>query len=327
MNRDHALKVTRRALLYAVLILTSLVMAFPLLFGVAGSIAATDDYARTPWFPIPYHPTFLNYYLALGGTNTVSTSAFGSSTTERKISARDTPSGDVPRWALNTIIRAAWYIIIPAVCAVMAGYVFAKMRFKGRDAVFIYLLSSMMLPGIVFLVPTFVMMARFPLAGGNNILGQGGSGFINQWPALLITGLVNVFFIFMFRQTLLSIPSDFEEAARVDGANTLQCIFRIYLPMLMPTITVLVIFQFVAIWNEYIWPLFVSAGNPSIWTISLGFQALTAAGNALKGLPASTTDYPFTFALATVSMAPLIVLFFIMQRYFVEGVQGFAIKG
>ncbi len=322
MTHDHIFKMTRRGLLYAVLIISSLIMAFPLLFGAAGSIASSNDYARTPWFPIPYHPSFLNYYLALGGTNTIQ-----SGNTVKHVSALDTPSGDVPRWALNTLLRAGWYIIIPAISAVMAGYVFAKMHFRGRDGVFVYLLSSMMLPGIVYLVPTFVMMARFPLAGGNSILGQGGSGFINQWPALLITGLVNVYFIFMFRQTLLGIPIDFEEAARVDGANTLQCIFEIYLPMLMPTITVLIIFQFVAIWNDYMWPLFVSAGNPYIYTISLGFQYLSAAGNALKGLPASTTDYPFTFALATVSIAPLILLFFIMQRYFVEGVQGFAIKG
>jgi len=86
-----------------------------------------------------------------------------------------------------------------------------------------------------------VMMARMPLAGGNDIFGQGGSGFVNQWPALLITGLVNVYFIFMFRQTFATIPVDFEEAARVDGAGTLRCLWSVYLPMLKPVLTVLVI--------------------------------------------------------------------------------------
>ncbi len=185
----------------------------------------------------------------------------------------------------------------------------------------------MVLPGIVYQVPTFVMMARWPLAGGNDIFGQGGTGFMNQWPALLIPGLVSVFYIFMMRQTFYSIPADFEEAARVDGAGTLRCLWSVYLPMLKPVLTVLVIFQFVGIWNDYLWPLFVSVSNPQIYVVALGFQFLSTAGNGLKNMPNTITDYPFLFALATCSIFPLVILFLVLQKYFVEGVQGFAIKG
>jgi multiple sugar transport system permease protein len=303
-NPNHVTKVTLRGLLYLLLIVSSLVMAFPLLFMFLGSIGTVQDYIRSPWLPIPSSPTLENYALILDPAKT-----------------------DLWKWVVNTLIRAAWYIIIPGVVAVLCGYVFAKLRFRGRDVAFTFLLASMMLPGIVFQVPTFVMMARFPLAGGNNILGQGGTGFINQWPALLIPGLVSVFYIFMMRQTFYSIPADFEEAARVDGAGTLRCLFSVYLPMLKPALTVLVIFQFVGIWNDYIWPLFVSAGNPQIFVMALGFQFLQQSGNALKGLPNAVTDYPFTFALAACSVLPLILLFLFLQKYFVEGVQGFAIKG
>jgi ABC-type glycerol-3-phosphate transport system permease component len=97
--------------------------------------------------------------------------------------------------------------------------------------------------------------------------------------------------------------------------------------MLKPTLVVLFIFQFVAIWNDYLWPLFVSTGNKDIWTMSLGFQMLANSGNYLKGLPATTLDYPFLFALATFTVLPLIILYLVLQRFFVEGVQGFAIKG
>jgi multiple sugar transport system permease protein len=176
-------------------------------------------------------------------------------------------------------------------------------------------------------VPTFVMMARWPLAGGNDLYGQGGTGFMNQWPALLIPGLVSVFYIFMMRQTFYSIPADFEEAARVDGAGTLRCLWSVYLPMLKPVLTVLVIFQFVGIWNDYLWPLFVSVSNPQIYVVALGFQFLSTAGNGLKNMPNTVTDYPFLFALATCSIFPLVILFLVLQKYFVEGVQGFAIKG
>jgi multiple sugar transport system permease protein len=292
-----------RFLLYALLIISALVMAFPLMFSLSGSVSTLADYIRTPWFPIPTPPTLDNYRIILFGKT------------------------DVLLWIKNTLIRAAWYIIIPAVIAFLGGYAFARLRFRGRDAAFLFLLSSLMLPGIVFQVPTFVMLARWPLAGGNDIMGQGGFGLINQWPALLITGLVNVFYIFMFRQTFSTIPGDFEEAARVDGAGTLRCLWTVYLPMLKPTFTVLIIFQFVAIWNDYIWPLFVSASNKAIWTLSLGFQSLALNGNATKGLPSTTTDYPFLFALATISIGPLILMYFFLQRFFVEGVQGFAVKG
>jgi len=232
-------------------------------------------------------------------------------------------------WVKNTLIRIVWYITIPGIVAMFGGYAFSRLQFKGRDAVFTYLLSSMMLPGIVFWIPTYIMLARFPGAGGNNWLGQGGSGFINKWPALLIPGLVNVYYIFLMRQTFYSIPEDFEEAARIDGANTLQVMWNVYLPMLKPTLTVMVLFQAVAMWNDYQWPLIAVSGNPDVHTLALGVQRALLSGAALKGWPPGTAiiDYPFTFALATVASLPTILLFLWLQDYFVEGVQGFAIKG
>jgi len=102
----------------------------------------------------------------------------------------------------------------------------------------------------------------------------------------------------------------------------------VYLPMLKPVLTVLVIFQFVAIWNDYQWPLIISSGNKEIWTIALGFQQMLFVGASYKGYPpGSVIDYPFSFSMATVATLPLIALFLGLQSYFVEGVQGFALKG
>jgi multiple sugar transport system permease protein len=187
----------------------------------------------------------------------------------------------------------------------------------------------MMMPGVVYLIPTYIMLARFPLAGGNNLAGQGGHGFINEWPALLIPGLVNVYYIFLLRQTYLSIPRDFEEAARVDGAGTLRILWDVYVPMLKPAIAVMVIFQAVAIWNQYQWPLIVSSANRKIWTVALGAQQSLLSGASVKATDPQegTMDYPFAFAIATLVSLPTILLFLLLQRYFVEGVQGFAIKG
>lgn len=294
-----------RFLTYAMLITGSVFMAYPLFYALAGSLSNIEDFYNSPWFPIPRHIYLENYTVML--------------------------TADFPifLWVGNTLLRIAWYIIVPGTAAILAGYVFARLTFRGREAVFLYLLSSMMLPGIVFWIPTYIMMARFPGVGGNNWLGQGGSGFINRWPALLIPGLINVYYIFLFRQTFYSIPGDFEEAARIDGARTMQVLWYVYLPILRPTITVMVLFQFVANWNDYQWPLIVSSGNPQIHTMALGVQRALLSGAALKGWPPGTgmIDYPFTFALATIASLPTIILFLGLQNYFVEGVQGFAIKG
>lgn len=298
-----------RVILYIALIGGSLGMAFPMIYALMGSLCDLEDFYRNPWFPIPTKLYLVNYAMFFGDKFLSQTPLW--------------------TWVLNSLIRIAWYITIPATVAVLAGYVFARRRFRGRDAAFMYLLSSMMVPGIVYWIPTYVMMARFPGAGGNDWAGQGGHGFVNAWPSLLIPGLVNVYFVFMLRQTYYSIPADFEEAARVDGAGTFRCLWDVYLPMLKPVLIVLVINQTVAMWNDYQWPLIVSSGNPQIWTVALGVQRVALSLAAFKGYPpgSAIVDYPASFAIATLVTVPMVVMFFLLQSYFVEGVQGFAIKG
>ena len=295
--------------IYAFLIIGSIIMAYPMVYAVIGSLNDMESFYRNPWLPIP-DKLYLENYTVL-------------------FSADFAKLAPLWRWVLNTLIRIAWYILVPGAVAVLAGYVFARLKFRGRDAAFLYLLSSLMIPGIVFWIPTYVMMARFPGAGGNNWMGQGGHGFVNEFAGLMIPGLVNVFYIFMMRQTFYTIPADFEEAARVDGASTLRVLWDIYLPMLKPVLTVLVIFQFVAIWNDFQWPLIISSGNRDIWTVSLGIQRSLLNTAQLKGYPQGTSiqDYPFAFALATIATLPLVLLFLRLQNYFVEGVQGFALRG
>lgn len=297
------MKTVGNAVVYTVLILTSLVMAYPLIFAIFGSLGQYEDFVRLPWLPIPAAPSLRAYGEVLNSTRS-----------------------EIVGWMVNTLARSVWYIAVPGTLAVLIGYVMAKMRFRGRETVFLYILSSLMVPGIVFNIATFVMMVRFPLAGGNNLLGQGGIGFLNAWPALLLPNLVNAYFIFLFRQTFATIPADFEEAARVDGAGTLRCLFTIYLPMLKPSLTVFVVFQFVAMWNDYVWPLLVSRGNRTIWVLSVGFQFLTGSGN-MTGLPEGVSFNPFVLAAAIIVTVPLIGLYLALQNYFVEGVAGFAIKG
>jgi multiple sugar transport system permease protein len=181
----------------------------------------------------------------------------------------------------------------------------------------------MMVPGIVYVLPTFIGLARFPYVGGNDAYGQGGSGFINTWGALLMPGLVNAFYIFLMRQAFQAIPRDYEEAARVDGANTVQILYKVYVPLLAPALVVLVIFQFVNVWNDYLTPLVFAGSNPAIAPVALGAQMFIRSTGMELGRP----NYPRMFAVATIVTLPIIVLFIVLQRYFVQGVQGMGLKG
>ena len=294
-----------KMLTHGILIIGSIIMVYPLVFGLLGSFSTLQAYGQTKLFPIPT-PIILDNYVFLFSE-----------------------ASDALLWILNTIIRIVWYIVVPGIIAILCGYAFGKLKFKGKDVAFSVLLSSMMVPGIVYALPHYVMAARWPLVGGNDISGQGGSGFVNEWPILLIYGLVNVYYIFLMRQTFQTISDDFEEAARVDGASTLQVLWYVYRPIITPALVVMVIFQSVALWNDYVWPLIAVGGNSDIWPVALGFQRIMESppgliiGNTSQG----AVHHPFSFTVAVVATIPIILLYMFFQRYFVEGVQGFAIKG
>jgi len=305
------LRKLRKPLIHLLLIVGAAVMVYPLVFSLAASLTSQAEYVRSTWFPVPrlyvdnyrrlFQPALLPY---------------------------------VANWVGVTLVRILWYIVWPTAVAVLCGYVFARLRFRGREVAFLVLLGSLLVPGIVFQVPLYVMIARWPLAGGNDILGQGGSGFINQLPSLLLPGIVNAYNIFLVRQTFYSIPTEYEEAARMDGANTPQVLWHVYRPMLGPVIAVLVINTFIGMWNDYVWPSMVVASNRSMWPAALGLQNVMAGTFAISGLehlveggPIEYASIPFRSAAATVATLPPLLCFFFFQRYFVEGLQGFGIKG
>src|SRR5215207_3839450 len=206
-------RLTPRGILFQTLLIAgSFLMAYPLVFAIVASFASQEAYLESTWMPFPNPPTLETY-----GQLTQTWSR-------------------APLWVGNTLIRVVWYTVMPCIISVLCGYVFARLRFRGRDLIFSIMLASLTVPGIVYALPTYVMMARLPLAGGNDIFGQGGHGIINEWPAVLVGGLTNVYYIFLMRQSYYSIPRDFEEAARVDGANTLQVLWHVYVPMLKPAL-------------------------------------------------------------------------------------------
>ncbi len=287
--------------IHLTLITGSIVMAFPFIYGVLAALSTLQEFQSATVVPIPHHLSLDNVWAIFAGA-------------------------DFGLMFRNSTIRALWYGFCPTVLALLAGYAFARLQFPGRRIAFMLLLSGLMIPGQATAVPTYIMAAHFPLIGGNNILGQHipggtGAGMINTWWALLSLGLINGFEMFLIKQGIQTVPYEYEEAARIDGAGTLRIIFRIYAPMIKPVIATLTIINMIAAWNDYWTPLIYTDGG-ALNTVSLGVT--TFAGAVLNsGLP----NYPLIFTGLTVGMLPTIVIFLFFQRYLVQGFSLSGLKG
>lgn len=289
--------------IYAVLTVTSLVILYPLAFMLMATFTSTERYYRTAFFPIPDALDFHNYTAIL----------------------TDCSQGCIGYSIALTAVRALWYIGWAMLVSVLGGYVFARLTFPLKNALFLFFLTGLMVPPLLTTLPLYIMLARFPLVGDNDVWGQGGHGFVNDWPALGIVGLVNVIALFLVKQNYEMIPGDYEEAARVDGAGTLRAIFQIYLPMLKPVLTAVAILEFVAVWNDYLWPLIIVGGNKDITPVALTVQRLIYAYTQRQA--ETVADFPLIFAAATLMSVPTILVYLGLQRYFVQGLVGVGIKG
>jgi multiple sugar transport system permease protein len=224
---------------------------------------------------------------------------------------------------LFTLERAIFYIVLTNFVGLLGGYIFSKLRFPGKNKVFLLFLSGMVMPGILMLVPSYLMMAKWPLAGGNNIFGQGGHGWVNNWPVLFIGGWVPVFAIFLFKQSFDMLPTEYEDAAKMDGAGLFTIIFRVYGPLLKPPIVALTILGFLGIWNDYLWPSLTISGNAKYWPITIR-MAYTYYS---EWTPSGITNFPSVMIRTFLATWPPALVYFLLQRYFVQGMVASGLKG
>jgi len=279
------------------LIISSFCMIYPVLFMALGAFTTQERFLDANILPIP---------------NTLNIALF-----ERAFGA------GVSRAYFVTLIRALFYIGVTLLVGLIGGYIFSKMRFPGRNKAFLLLLSGMVMPGILMLVPMYLLVAWFPLAGGNNIFGQGGHGFVGEWPALFIYGWVPPFAIFLLKQSFDMLPTEYEDAAKMDGAGFFTVIFNVYGPLLKPPIVALVILTFLGIWNDYLWPSLVISGNQEWQPIAYRISSVVLSDWS----PVGTTDYPAVMVRTFLAMWPPAVLYFLLQRYFVQGMVASGLKG
>jgi multiple sugar transport system permease protein len=286
-----------KAFTYIFLTITSFIMVYPVLFMALGSFTTNDRFLEAVILPIP---NTLNIALFKR--------AFGAGVWDSYV---------------FTLARVAYYIVVTLVVGLLGGYIFSKLRFPGKNKIFLLFLSGMVMPGILMLVPMFLMVAWIPLVGGNDLLGQGGRGLIGQWPVLFVYGLVPPFAIFIFKQSFDMLPTEYEDAAKMDGAGIFTIIFQVYGPLLKPPIVALIIVTFLGYWNDYLWPSLTISGNTDFYPIALRISSVILTDYS----PTGTTDYPAAMVRTFLATWPPAAVYFLLQRYFVQGLVGSGLKG
>lgn len=185
----------------------------------------------------------------------------------------------------------------------MAAYAFARLRFPGRDKLFFAYLATMMIPGSVTMIPVFVIMKRLH--------------WINTYQALIVPGLFSAYGTFMLRQFFMSLPSDLEDAAKIDGSGYLGIWWRVVLPLSKPALATLTTFTFMGFWGSYMWPLVVTI-TEELRTLPIGLKYFVGQ---------HSTNYTQLMAASVIALVPVLVLFIFNQRYFVEGIKLSGLKG
>ena len=207
-------------------------------------------------------------------------------------------------WVLNSTVIAVAVTVITVVVNLLAGYAFAKVPFRGKNILFLILLSTMMIP------VQSIMVSQFRIAVNLNLYG-------NLWSVILPESAA-VFGIFLARQFFVAIPNELLEAARIDGAGQLKILRSIVLPLAKPLIAVLILLTFMNEWNAFSWPLVALFSNEQLFTLPLGMVT------DLQGQYSS--DYGAIMAISLLSITPILILFIAFQRYFVQGLARTGIK-
>jgi multiple sugar transport system permease protein len=207
----------------------------------------------------------------------------------------DTTNSNITRWFLNSLFISTTHTILVLITASMSAYAYSRLQFKGRDTLFIIILSTMMLPGVVNLIPSYKIVDML--------------GWIDNPLAVIIPGVGGVMNIYLIRQFMLGIPKEYDECARMEGAGDFTIFYKIILPLIRPVLTVVALFSFTGSWNDFLWPSIVFNSVESM-PLTPGLRLLQGT---YGGFPAHL------MASAVISIIPTFILYLFAQKYFLEG--------
>jgi multiple sugar transport system permease protein len=274
-----------KALVYLALIIGAILFTAPWAWMLSASFQPLADIFNWPPTWWPEHFTLENY--------------------RRVIRA-----AGIGRWYVNSFFIAFSVVILQIFFNSLAAYTFAKRRFPGRDAIFVFMLGTLMIPGVVFLIPNYIILQHIPLFGGNDITGMGGVGWLDSFWGLILPSAVSVWGIFFIRQYMKSIPDELLDAARIDGASEFRIYWQIALPLSGPALAATAIGTFTWNWNDFFWPMLVIS-NPDLRTVQLGLALFVVQNRTVWDVVMSGS------VLATL---PVLIVFLIFQRYFIRGI-------
>ncbi|MGC9383968.1 MAG: carbohydrate ABC transporter permease [Kosmotogaceae bacterium] len=263
---------------HTVLFFGSLIMIVPFAWMVSTSFKLPEEVYLIPPRWIPNNPTLENYTDLFDAMN------FG-------------------RPFINTIIVALSITFLSVMLSSMAGYGFAKFKFRGREKLFLIVLGTLMVPGQITMIPVFLMLNQM--------------GLVNTYAGLIFPPIANAFNIFFMRQFIKSLPDELIDAAKMDGANEGFIFFKIILPLAKPALAAITIFTFTGSWNSFLWPLII-AQDESMYTLPVAVSVLGGQ---------YTERIALQMAGACIVIAPLIIVFLIAQKYFIKGIALTGLKG
>jgi len=270
---------------HLVLVPATLALAFPFVWLVVTSVETPAEALHFPPTLIPHQLHLANYRDALAAA----------------------PFG---RFFLNSAVVAVTTVVCNLVFCSLAGYAFARLRFLGRGALFAVIMTTLMVPFQVTMIPQFIITKWL----GIHVLAQVG---INHLGALILPNAATAFGIFFLRQFFKTLPVEYEESARVDGANRLKVLWHIVLPLSLPALATLAALTFLDSWNNFLWPLIVVTSTNQM-TVPLGLATFQGA---------HATEWTLLMAGNVMSLIPMLVIFFAAQRYFIRSVAATGLAG
>jgi multiple sugar transport system permease protein len=278
----------RRSPAWAVTVLAVAIVVtlFPVVWILLGSLQTQA--AIVAGSPLPAHPQWSNYAQVV----------------------HQIPFGLYYR---NSAEVAVITTLVVVATSAMAGFALAKYRFPGRGAIFGLILATMMIPNFVFYIPIYYMFRHAPLLGGNGMNGLGGSGVLGSIAALILPYAVSAWGIFLMRQSMLTLPDELFDAARMDGSSEFRLWWQIALPLSVPALVTVAVFTFITQWNNFFWPLIVATSYPNVMTLPVGLQYLQTTFDPLA-------NEQFILAGLVVGMIPASLVFLLLQRYYISGI-------
>jgi multiple sugar transport system permease protein len=263
---------------YAVCVILAVVFAGPFVWMLSNSFKLPSEIFANPPILISSHASFDNF---------------------REV-FKQAPFG---RYMLNSFIVATSVTVIALLLHAMAGYALARLDFPGRNLIFIGILSTLMIPFYTILIPLSLLIKHL--------------GWFNSYLALIVPAIPHAFGIFWLRQFFLGIPSELEDAARIDGASRAGVFFRIALPLARPVLAALSVFFFLANWDSFLWPL-IAANKPEMRVVQVGIQSFSSEHGIAWNL---------IMAASVVAIIPTLILFFTLQRFIVQSAKLSGLKG